>query len=128
MPLPSDTSLDDVKLRILESYKNPGVGRVYQVVLKDGKRIVRLATLLESLGNKTRGFHHYSLKIDSIDRKKSGWSYKPEKSIRLDGTDPDEIEKLYRFLNAAAASWAIVAYHCRRRTSSASPDSSRTYH
>jgi len=44
--------------------------------------------------------HHYSLKIDSIDRKKAGWFHKPEKSVRLDGHDPDEIERLFRFLQA----------------------------
>jgi len=49
----------------------------------------------------THEFHHYSLKLDQIDRTKQGWFSKPEKSIRLDGKDPDEIEKLYRFLAAS---------------------------
>lgn len=42
----------------------------------------------------------YSLKIDHIDRLKAGWFAKPERSIRLEGDAPDEIEKLYRFLHA----------------------------
>jgi len=40
------------------------------------------------------------LKIDSIDRLKAGWFSKPNKSVRLEGDNPDEIEHLYRFLNA----------------------------
>lgn len=100
MSLPRDMSLDDVKLRIRESYTNPNVGRVQQAVLKDGPRTFRIATLLQILDPKTRMPHHYSLKIDSIDRLKGGWFAKPEKSVRLEGHDPNEIERLYRFLKA----------------------------
>ncbi len=49
----------------------------------------------------TNEFHHYQLKIDQIDRTKKGWFSKAEKSIRLEGKDPDEVEKLYRFLRAS---------------------------
>lgn len=98
--LPPETSLDEVKVRIRESYRNPNVGKIHQVVLKDGPRVVRTATLLEIINPNTGGFHHYSLKIDSIDRTKSGWFYRPERSIRLEGESPDEIEHLYRFLSA----------------------------
>ena len=83
MPLPPESTLDDVKLRIRESYQNPNVGQIYQVVLKEGPRTFRIATLLEILDGKTRTFHHFSLKLDSIDRKKQGWFSKPEKSVRL---------------------------------------------
>lgn len=98
--LPPETSLDDVKVRIRESYKNPNVGKIHQVVLKDGPRTFRIATLIEIIDPKTGGLHHYSLKIDSIDRLKAGWFSKPEKSVRLEGGSPDEIETLYRFLSA----------------------------
>jgi hypothetical protein len=97
--LPPETTLDEVKVRIREAYKNPNVGKINQVVLKDGPRTHRIATLLEIIDTKTGGLHHYSLKIDSIDRLKAGWFSKPEKSIRLEGDNPDEIERLYRFLN-----------------------------
>lgn len=100
MPLDPDKSLDDVKLRIRESYQNPSVGQIYQAVLKEGPKIFRVATLMEILDGKTREFHHFSLKIDSIDRKKSGWFAKPERSIRLEGEKPDEIEHLFRFLKS----------------------------
>lgn len=98
--LPPETTLDDVKVRIRAAYKNPNVGKIHQAVLKDGPRTYRLATLLEIIDTKTGDLHHYSLKIDSIDRLKAGWFSKPEKSVRLEGDNPDEIEHLYRFLNA----------------------------
>jgi hypothetical protein len=98
--LPPETSLDDVKVKIRQSYSNPNVGQIHQVVLKDGPRTFRIATLLEILDPSNKNLHHYSLKIDSIDRKKAGWFHKPEKSVRLDGDQPNEIEHLYRFLTA----------------------------
>ena len=83
--LPPETSLDEVKVRIRQSYSNPNVGKIHQVVLKDGPRAFRIATLLEILDPKTESLHHYSLKIDSIDRRTNkGWFAKPEKSVRLD--------------------------------------------
>src|SRR5580704_14483733 len=99
--LPPDQTLDDVIVRIRKSYSNPNVRTITQVVLKEGPRAFRIATLLELIDSTTNDFHHYSLKIDQIDRTKQGWFSKPEKSIRLDGKDPDEIEKLYRFLSAS---------------------------
>lgn len=100
MSLPPDSTLDDVKVRIRESVKNPNVGKTEQVVLKEGPRAFRLATLFEIINPEAGKLHHYSLKIDSINRKKSGWFYKPEKSVALEGHDPDEIERLFRFLRA----------------------------
>lgn len=100
MPLPSDASLDDVKVKIRESYTNPNIGKIQQAVLKDGPRAFRIATLFEIVDPKTGSVHHHSLRIDSIDRTKAGWFAKPDKSIRLEGEDPDEIEHLSRFLRA----------------------------
>jgi hypothetical protein len=99
--LPADHTLDQVIVRIRNSYSNPNVRTITQVVLKEGPRAFRVATLLELINPTTKQFHHYSLKIDQIDRTKHGWFSKSEKSIRLDGKDPDEIEKLYRFLDAS---------------------------
>jgi hypothetical protein len=100
MPLPPETSFDDVLIKIKKAYSNPHVGAITQVVLKEGARTFRVATLLEVIKPADGSLHHYSLKLDSIDRKKAGWFSKPERSIRLDGKDPDEIEKLYSFLHA----------------------------
>ncbi|HAL30017.1 MAG TPA: DUF4263 domain-containing protein [Coriobacteriia bacterium] len=98
MSLSPDKSLEDVKVRIRQSVSNPNVGKIEQAVLKEGPRAFRLATLTQILDADV--VHHYSLKIDSIDRKKDGWFYKPEKSVTLEGRDPDEIERLFRFLQA----------------------------
>lgn len=101
MPLPPDTKLDDVKVRIREAYSNPNVGKISQVVLKDGPQTFRIATLLEIVNPNTGELHHYSLKIDHIVRKKkAGWFTKPERSVRLEGESPDEIDRLYTFLHA----------------------------
>jgi len=100
MSLPPDSTLDDVKVRIRESFKNPNIGKTEQIVIKEGPRSFRLATLFEIMDPEAGESHHYSLRIDSINRKKEGWFYKPEKSIWLDGQEPNEIERLFRFLQA----------------------------
>ena len=68
-------------VRIREAYTkaNPSVGKVSQVVLKDGPRSFRIASLMEILDRSTGELHHYSLKIDQINHKKSGWFAKPER-------------------------------------------------
>jgi hypothetical protein len=99
--LPSEQTLDEVIVRIRKSYSNPNVRTITQVVLKEGPRAFRIATLMEVVDASTDQFHHYSLKIDHIDRSKHGWFGKPEKSIRLEGRGPDEIARLYTFLEAS---------------------------
>lgn len=98
--LPPENTLDDVKIRIKKTYSNPNVRTITQAVLKDGPRAFKIATMLELIDPETKEFHHYSLKIDHIDKTKEGWFAKPEKSVRLEGKDPNEIEKLYLFLHA----------------------------
>ena len=99
--LPPENTLDDVTIRIKKTYSNPNVRTITQAVLKDGPRAFKIATMLEVINPKSGEFHHYSLKIDHIDKTKAGWFAKPEKSVRLEGKDPDEIEKLYLFLHAS---------------------------
>lgn len=99
--LPPENTVDDVKIRIQESYRNPNVRRVTQAVLKEGPRAFKIASLMEIINPKTKEFHHYSLKIDHIDKTRAGWFYKPERSVRLEGKEPDEIKNLFRFLSAA---------------------------
>jgi len=98
--LPPGTSLDDVRVRIRKAYTNPNVGRIEQVVLKEGPRAFRVATLLEIIDPSTGHPHHYSLKLDSIDRLSTGWFHKADRSVRLEGAEPNEIERLCRFLQA----------------------------
>lgn len=103
MSLPPESTLDDVIVRIKQSYqnKNKNVGRISHVVLKEGPRAFRIATLMEILDPEKGDIHHHSLKIDQIDRfARKGWFTKPEKSVRIEGDDPNEIERLFRFLHA----------------------------
>src|SRR3990167_2492922 len=95
-----ENTLEDVKVRIQKSYKNPNVGTITQAVLKEGPQAFKISTMMEIVDPKTRSFHHYSLKIDHIDKRKGEWFHKPEKSVRLDGKEPNEVEKLYTFLHA----------------------------
>ena len=96
--LPPETSFDDVQLKIREAYRNPNVRYVSQAVLKDGPIVFKIATVFEIVDPKTDQFHHHSLRIDHIDRRKDGWFAKPEKSVRLESQPVDEIERLNRFL------------------------------
>ncbi len=99
-PLPPETKLEDVKLTVRKAYSGKNVRDIRQTWLKEGPQAHRLATLLEIIDPDTNEFHHYSLKIDQINRtNKRGWFSKPEKSIRLDGKDPDEIRNLHLFLS-----------------------------
>ena len=100
MSLPPEASLEDVKVRIRQATRNPNVGRTEQVVLKEGPRAFRLATLMEIIHPESGELHHYFLKIDSIDRTKKGWFYKPDRSVSLEGDDPNEIDRLFRFMKA----------------------------
>ncbi len=102
MPLPPETNLEQVVFKIREAYTNPSVGKISQVVLKEGPQAFRIATLMEIIDPTSMEFHHYSLKLDQIQlQKRKGWFSKPEKSIRLEGGSPDEIARLVSFLNAA---------------------------
>lgn len=98
--LPNEYAIDDVKIRISEAYNNPNVRKITQAVLKEGPRAFKIATLMEVINPQTDEFHHYTLKIDHVDHMKAGWFHRPAKSVRLDGKEPDEIEKLYLFLHA----------------------------
>jgi uncharacterized membrane protein (UPF0182 family) len=55
--LPASQTLDDVIVRIRKSYSNPNVRTINQVVLKEGPRAFRIATLLELINPTTKAFH-----------------------------------------------------------------------
>ena len=97
--LPADTSFADVQLRIRQSYSNPNIGKVLQVVLKDGPRVFKIATVFEIVDPNTGEFHHYYLRLDYIEKKKGGWFAKPEKSVRLESA---EVDDLHAFLASLA--------------------------
>ena len=97
---PPDLSVEDIKIKIQQTSKNPNIGKTHQVTLKDGPKAFRIATIFEILNPKTNELHHLSLQLDSYDKTKAAWRSKPDKNIRLDGKDPNEIKILSDFLNA----------------------------
>ncbi|MDH3975447.1 MAG: DUF4263 domain-containing protein [Deltaproteobacteria bacterium] len=97
---PPELSVEDIKVKIQATYANPNIGKTHQVVLKDGPRTYRIATIFEILDPAKGELHHLSLQLDSFDKTRVGWRTKPEKKICLDGENPDEINALSSFLNA----------------------------
>ena len=56
---------------------------------------------MEILDPETKSLHHYSLRLDTIDRTKAkGWFSKPEASFRLEGDENNEIAAFFKFLKA----------------------------
>lgn len=97
----ADLTIEEIKVRIIQTSGNPNIGKTHQVVLKNGPRTFRIATIFEILDPVTVELHHLSLQLDSYDKTKAGWRAKPEKRIRLEGKDPDEIEILSTFLTSS---------------------------
>jgi len=98
---PQDLSVEEIKIKIQQTSNNPNIGKTHQVTLKNGPRTFRIATIFEILNPKTNKLHHLSLQLNSFDKTKAAWKLKPEKNIRIDGKDPNEIKILSDFLSAA---------------------------
>ena len=97
--IPNDISIEDIKVRIRSTSKNPNIGNTRHVVLKNGPRTYKIATIFEIVDPAEGKLHHLSLQLDSIDKSKQGWRTKPEKTFRLEGEKPNEIQALAQFLN-----------------------------
>ena len=95
--LPLTKTLDEIKFHIKQTHSNPNVGTTHQIVLKDGPRAYRIATIFQILNADTREVHHYSLRVDQYNRSKEGWAEYPPHCVWV-ATDPDELPKLFRFL------------------------------
>ena len=111
---PSDKSLDEIKIEVMKTFRNPNIGKTYQFDLKSGPKAFRIATIFEILDPKDGSLHHLSLQLDSIDKTKTAWKIKPQNRIRLEGKDPDELTLLRTFLDTT------LSEHY--------PDRSGTYH
>ena len=99
---PQDSTLDDIKISIQSSIRNPNIGSVFQSVLKKGPMAYKIATIFEIKNAKTGEHHHFSLRLDSYSKLKTGWKYNRENSIGIDG-DVGEIERLVRFICGTTA-------------------------
>jgi hypothetical protein len=98
---PPDLSVEEIKVKIQQTSKNPNIGKTHQVILKNGPRTFRIATIFEIMNPATNELHHLSLQLDSFDKTKDAWRTKPEKKIRIEGKDPNEIKILSNFLSTA---------------------------
>ena len=93
-----------VILRIESNLRNPNVRVVISTVLKDGPRAYRIASLYEIIDPATQEHHHWCLRINSFDRtKKTGWSYKPDKSVSLGDDRSQELATLAALIQRARA-------------------------
>ena len=101
-PLPPHVDVEAVKLTIQKSIRNPNVGRVACVTLREGPRAYRFATLYEILRG-DGSHHHYCLRIDSVDRTKVGWQSRPAKSVALESDGDDELGRLLTLLQSAVS-------------------------
>lgn len=94
-----DASIDEILVERRKANRNPNIGSVDHVVLKNGPRSRKWAMLYQILDPRTGETHHYSLKLEAARGTKSrGWALEAERSISLDSDGDDEIERLMLFL------------------------------
>lgn len=98
--IPYSTSPEEIKVLIKNSVQKENIGAIHQVTLKEGPRTFKFATIMEIIDPSTNETHHYTLRIDSVDRFKAGWFGKPNKSLSLSSDDGNEISRLRDFLIA----------------------------
>ncbi len=98
--IPYSTSPEEIKVLIKNSVQKENIGAIHQVTLKEGPRTFKFATVMEIIDPSTAETHHYTLRIDSVDRLKAGWFGKPDKSVSLSSEDGNEISRLRDFLVA----------------------------
>ncbi len=94
-----DASIDEILVERRKANRNPNIGSVDHVVLKDGPRSRKWALLYQIIDPKTGETHHYSLRLEAArGTKAKGWAVEAERSISLDSEGDDEIERLMLFL------------------------------
>lgn len=98
--VPCSTSPEEIKVLIKKAIQKENIGAIHQAPLKEGPRAYKFATVFEILDSRTGETHHFTLRLDSVDRLKAGWFSKPEKSISLSSEDENEIARLRDFLIA----------------------------
>ncbi|OPY84795.1 MAG: hypothetical protein A4E65_00231 [Syntrophorhabdus sp. PtaU1.Bin153] len=94
---PNICTIEDIKLHIQQTHRNPNIGATHQITLKDGPRAYHIATVFEILDPVEQRTHHYSLRVDKYSKKRDGWVEYPPHCVWI-ATEPEELPKLFRFL------------------------------
>ncbi|MEW5986488.1 MAG: Shedu anti-phage system protein SduA domain-containing protein [Chloroflexota bacterium] len=90
-------TIEDVKVEIRTTNSNPNVGKTYQVILKEGPKIYRIATIFEIFDANAGKLHHHALKVDSYRSTRQGFEFQPNES-RWIVKEPGELNKLGIFI------------------------------
>jgi len=98
--VPYSTTPEEIKVLIKNFVQKENIRGIHQVTLKNGPRTYKFATVMEIVDPSTQETHHYTLRLDSVDRLKAGWFGKPDKTISLSSDDRNEISRLRDFLVA----------------------------
>ena len=99
----SDAGQSVVATRVDLSENKPDISALVttslcNLVLKDGKRVIKEALAWEFRDRHTNEFHHVTVKLESRRLTKDGWRPDEEKSISLEGDE--QIGRLETFLNS----------------------------
>lgn len=90
-------SLEDIKVEIRTTHSNANVGKTHQIVLKEGPRAYRIATIFEIINASTQEIHHHTLRIDAYQKSSSGWQKNVNKSQWI-VSEPNELNRLVTFI------------------------------
>lgn len=95
-----DVTPDEVLAEIERdiSKKNPNIGAIQSIYLKQGPRTFKFAIIYQILNASTREHHHLSLTLQSFKKLKEGWFKQDDRIIQLDDEEQDEIGFLIKFI------------------------------
>lgn len=90
-----------VRSTLVDKSCNPDIETVNSVLLKDGPKVRKQASLSIIIDRSTGEFHHDAITIKTFKKKKGEWGFDLGHSITLSSEEEDEIQKLMDFVAAA---------------------------
>lgn len=101
MILPSDQDIEAVlfKRQQVEQQKHPDIRLVDKIILKDGPRAYKVASHWVFVNRHSGEISHHSLRLETLRRKKNGWTSDDKHSLTLEDKDEQEVTKLFHFLS-----------------------------
>jgi len=99
--LPSDQDIEAVlfKRQQVEQQKHPDIRLVDKIILKDGPRAYKVASHWVFVNRHSGEISHHSLRLETLRRKKNGWTSDDKHSLTLEDKDEQEVTKLFHFLS-----------------------------